>query len=211
MKNAGWFVFGFLAIGVGLYPVSYFLFDMGGGLLASKSDALLHSVVWTGAFYTHIGFGAIAMLCGWTQFSRKIRNRNISLHRTLGKIYLVAVSLSGLAGLYLAFFATGGLVSSLGFGGLALAWVFTTSAAYKTIRQKEYDAHERWMIRSYALCFAAVTLRIWLPLGTALLQMPFVETYRVIAWLCWVPNLIVAEWIIARRFRKQPQTTALPA
>jgi hypothetical protein len=51
------------------------------------------------------------------------------------------------------------------------------------------------MIRSYALTFAAVTLRIWLPLGQVL-HFDFVEAYRVIAWLCWVPNLLAAEWIL---------------
>lgn len=42
---------------------------------------------------------------------------------------------------------------------------------------------------------AAVTLRIYLPFGIAS-GMPFEEAYPAIAWLCWVPNLIVAEWLI---------------
>jgi hypothetical protein len=52
------------------------------------------------------------------------------------------------------------------------------------------------MIRSYALCFAAVTLRIWLPLFQFALGLEFIFAYRIIAWLCWVPNLVVAELIV---------------
>lgn len=201
MKTFGWIVFAFFAIGVGLYPLLYFILDMQGGLLNSKSPEVLGSDVWQTAFYLHITLGAVSMLTGWIQFSRKIRNRNLNFHRLLGKVYLVAVFISGLAGLYLSFFATGGLTASFGFGGLAMSWVFTTSAAYKSITSRNIEAHEKWMIRSYALCFAAVTLRLWLPLFNIVLQFNFIDAYRVIAWMCWVPNLIVAEWIIRNKFK----------
>jgi hypothetical protein len=48
------------------------------------------------------------------------------------------------------------------------------------------------MIRSYALTAAAITLRMYLPLSFAL-KIPFEIGYPAIAWLCWVPNLLVAE------------------
>jgi hypothetical protein len=54
------------------------------------------------------------------------------------------------------------------------------------------------MIRSYALTFAAVMLRIYLPLSQVY-GIPFEPAYQTIAWLCWVPNLIVAEWLILRQ------------
>jgi hypothetical protein len=97
--------------------------------------------------------------------------------------------ISGSAGLYISFFATGGWIASWGFGALAVFWLITTSKAYLTIRNGEIDNHKMWMIRSYALTFAAVTLRIWLPLAQVL-QFDFIEAYRVIAWLCWVPNIL---------------------
>jgi hypothetical protein len=52
------------------------------------------------------------------------------------------------------------------------------------------------MIRSYALTFAAVTLRIWLPLFQNGFGMEFISAYVIIAWLCWVPNLLWAEWYV---------------
>jgi len=196
MKILPWSLFIFFAIAIGLYPFIYLLFDMRDGLLASKPEALLQDKVWYTFFYQHILFGGISLLAGWSQFSKRIRNRNLRLHRVLGKIYLIAVLLSGVAALYIAYFATGGIVSTLGFSGLAIGWLFTSSQAYRAIRKKDIDVHQYWMIRSYALCWAAVTLRIWLPLFQFALGMEFLTAYRIIAWLCWVPNLIVAEVIV---------------
>ena len=115
----------------------------------------------------------------------------------LGKIYVIVCLVSGLAGLYLSFFATGGWIASWGFGGLAMSWLISTSAAFIYIRKGNINNHQVWMIRSYALTFAAVTLRIWLPMAQ-MLQIDFIGAYRVIAWLCWVPNIFVAQWIINR-------------
>lgn len=173
------------------------------GLLSSKSAELLADSYWKFQFYQHIIFGGITLLVGWAQFNKKWRTNFIRIHRTMGMIYLVAVVLSGFAGLYLAFFATGGWIASLGFGTLAVLWLFTTINAYLAIRNKKIETHERWMIRSYALTFAAVTLRIWLPLFQAGFGMTFIESYLIIAWLCWVPNLLVAEWIIITNNQKK--------
>jgi hypothetical protein len=201
MNKLLWGVFIFFAIGVGVYPALYFLLDMSGGLLASKPAEVQQSPIWLGAFYVHIMLGGISLLTGWSQFLRNFRKRNLSFHRTLGKIYLIAVMISGLCGLYIAFFATGGLVSVLGFGGLALSWLFTSSSAYRSIRLRDIESHERWMIRSYALTFAAVTLRIWLPLSMAF-GIDFMIAYPVISFLCWVPNLFFAEFLIRRKYAR---------
>jgi hypothetical protein len=175
-----WALFIFFAVGVGLYPVAY-LFSS--GVLATKPVELLATMVYKPGFYLHISFGGLALLTGWSQFSKSFRSRNLNFHRTLGKTYLISVLISGLCGLYIAFYAMGGIVPQVGFGGLAMAWLFTSSSAYRSIRSKDIDSHEKWMIRSYALTFAAVTLRLWIP-TFAVAGMEFVEAYRIIAWLC---------------------------
>lgn len=189
----------FLAIGVGLYPVLYLLTENNVGLLAGKPESLLDSWLWMSAFYMHIIPGGLALLIGWLQFIKSIRTKRIRFHRALGKVYILAILISGIAGLYLAYYADGGLVSQFGFGGLAIGWLFTTFMAYSTIKEQKVQEHQKWMIRSYALCFAAVTLRLWLPLFTSVLQIDFIPAYRIIAWLAWIPNLIVAELIIRRQ------------
>jgi uncharacterized membrane protein len=198
MKALKWTVFIFFSVAIGLYPIVYFLFDMSLGLLASKSPELLHSQVWFFAFYQHIIFGGIALLAGFSQFSERLRRKRVNFHRTLGKIYLIAILLSGVAGLYIALHATGGVIAILGFSGLAIGWLYTSLQAYVAIRKKDIDEHQYFMIRSYALCWAAVTLRIWLPLFQFAFGMEFLVVYRIISWLCWVPNLIVAEVIVRK-------------
>jgi hypothetical protein len=53
------------------------------------------------------------------------------------------------------------------------------------------------MTRNFALTFAAVTLRIWVP-ASFVSGIPLAVAYPIIAWLCWVPNLLVAELILGR-------------
>lgn len=202
MKKFSWFIFVFLAIGVGVYPVLYFLIDEKFGLLNAKSAELLESQIWWTAFYVHISFGAVALLTGWSQFSKRIRAKRVRLHRTLGKIYLIGVLFAGTAGFYLALNATGGVVAQFGFGAMAICWLATSSLAFVAIRKMQIVQHRTWMFRSYALTFAAVTLRLWLPIFDIAFGMGFNESYTIISWLCWVPNLFVAQYFIIRESRQ---------
>lgn len=196
-KKGLWVLFAVFATLIGLYPVIYFLVDRKFGLLKSKSAELLANVFWNTGFYTHITFGGIALLIGWIQFSSKIRIKYVKLHRNVGMVYLVAVVLSALAGVYIGFFATGGFIASLGFITLGLIWFYTTVKAYLYIKARQIDQHQKMMVYSYAACFAAVTLRIWLPLLT-MIYGDFLKAYVIVAWLCWVPNLCVA-YLITRK------------
>jgi uncharacterized membrane protein len=116
----------------------------------------------------------------------------------MGRVYLgVGVLVGGLAGLYMSCFAFGGLPARLGFGSLAMLWLFTGARAYLAIRAGDTAAHRRWMIRNFALSFAAVMLRLYIP-ASVISDIAFATAYPVIAWLCWVPNLLVAEWLVRR-------------
>ena len=186
-----------LATITGLYPSIYLFMDRQFGLLSSKSNALLENTFWNIAFYTHIFLGGIALLIGWIQFNSKLRLKNLSAHRTIGKIYVACVIPSSVASIGLSIFATGGLIPSLGFFCLGIIWLTTTLLAYVNIRNRRIDQHRKLMIYSYAACFAAVTLRLYLPLLTSALN-DFIIAYSIVAWLCWVPNLAVAYLIVRK-------------
>jgi hypothetical protein len=186
-----------LSIIIGLYPAIYFFVDRKFGLLNSKPATLLGNIYWNTGFYTHIILGGLALLIGWTQFNSTFRNKNLSVHRTIGKIYVISVLLSSLAGIGIAFFANGGFLSSAGFICLGIVWFYTTLMAFIHIRNKQTEQHQKMMIYSYAACFAAVTLRIWLPLLVMLIG-NFITAYTIVAWLCWVPNIFVA-YLISKR------------
>ncbi len=197
-NKVAWVVFAFLAIGIGLYPLMYVTTASEFGLLASKSAELLSSKVWNVAFYGHITFGGLALLSGWSQFSPKLRSRNLNLHRNLGKFYVITALIGGICGVYLGFFATGGIIPAVGFICLGIIWLYTTLRAYIAIRKKDLSLHQGMMIYSYAACFAAVTLRIWLPLLTLAFG-EFLVAYKIVAWLCWVPNMIFAYIWVQRK------------
>lgn len=184
-----------LALLIGLYPAIYFIIDRKFGLLNTKPEELLGSLIWNIFFYLHIIFGGISLLIGWILFIKKIRLTKISLHKTLGKIYISSALISSISSLYIGLYATGGIIASIGFICLGIAWFYTTLRAYVHIRKKQIIKHEQLMIISYALCFAAVTLRIWLPILVGILG-DFNSAYIITAWLCWVPNLIGALLII---------------
>ena len=87
----------------------------------------------------------------------------------------------------------------LGFGSLAVAWLGTTALALNAILEGQVEEHRRWMLRSYALTLAGVMLRTYVPISLVL-GIPFEPAYRVIAWLCWVPNLVVVQlWLVPPR------------
>lgn len=196
-----WWIFVILCTLVSLYPLSYFVIERTFGLLGQKPAGLLEDLLWNIAFYLHIIPGGIALAVGWSQFWTSLRKKNISLHRTIGKIYVIAAIASGLGGLYLSFFATGGLVSIIGFFLLAIIWLYSTITAYTSIKVKNIRRHENMMILSYAACFGAVTLRFWLPILITVMG-SFDAGYRIVAWLSWVPNIIVALMIINNKKNK---------
>jgi uncharacterized membrane protein len=206
IKYLIWIPVAFAAIVIGLYPLIYFLVDMHDkGIFKSKPTELLRDSIWHTFFYIHISFGGIALLTGWTQFSKRLRARYLNTHRFVGKIYLIAVLLSSAAGLYIAYYATGGIICTLGFGILAIIWMYTAIKAYTSIRALNIEEHKNWMTRNYALTFAAVNLRVYLPLLTMFVfNHDFIPGYRIVSWLAWVPNLIIAEMIIRKK-----QTTKL--
>ena len=143
--------------------------------------------------YVHVFTAVVALLLGPWQFSARFRQRHRQWHRGMGRAYLgIGVLFGGLSGLYMSVFAFGGPVAKLGFAGLALAWLYTGFRAYQSIRAGAIDQHRAFMVRNYSLTLAAVSLRLYLPLSMVA-GMDFGTAYAAIAWLCWIPNLLVAE------------------
>ena len=70
--------------------------------------------------------------------------------------------------------------------------------AVKKARDGDFVAHRAFMIRSYALTLSALTLRAWKWSINNSFELPPMDVYRAVAWLGWVPNLLLAEFIIWR-------------
>jgi hypothetical protein len=137
------------------------------------------------------------------QFVARLRRRFLRIHRFLGATYIASCTGLGLSGLALATTSYPSWVTSLGFGLLGLSMLFTTWTALRMVLAHRFADHRRWMIRSFSLIFAAVMLRIMTPLygvlsSAGLVSFSFATAYTWIAWLCWLPNLLIAIWFSRR-------------
>ncbi len=189
-----WGMMTFLSIGIVLYALVVYL-QFNPELYAFDAFEL-HPI----GLYSHILASSIALLLGPFQFLPLSRQKKyVKWHRWMGRLYLGGgILIGGVSGLYMSLFAHGGLINILGFGTLAILWLATGAMAYMSIRRGDVKTHRQWMIRNFALTFAAVTLRLWLPILTAMAQ-DFNTGYQMVSWVAWVPNLLVAEWLVRRR------------
>jgi uncharacterized membrane protein len=194
MRTAGFVALIILSLGiVGYTVVAYSLFAPGALVHPDmRSTFQTHQL---GYLYVHIFASAVALALGPFQFWTRLRVKLPALHRQLGKVYLgVGILFGGLAALPVAFNAHGGSMARVGFAVLAVSWLFTGLQAYRAIRARDFQAHRSWMVRNFALTFAAVTLRIWLP-GLVASGVAFSFAYPLVAWLCWIPNVVLAELV----------------
>ncbi|GAA0964604.1 DUF2306 domain-containing protein [Acrocarpospora macrocephala] len=158
------------------------------------------------AFYVHIFSAGLALVVGPFQFAKAIRRRYLNLHRWIGRTYLISIAFASTSGFLMAFYNSAGLVGFFGFGSLAVLWAWTSYRGYRAIRARDLASHQAWMIRSFALTFAAPTLRLWFGvlIGVQLLAGSFTEemvsnAYAAVPFMCWLPNIVVAELMIRRR------------
>lgn len=203
-KPRAWWLMLILATLIALYGLAYFV--LGERMFVGELADSFRARPW--GIYPHVFFAAIALATGPLQFHRGLLARRRALHRNLGKVYVASALVGGgVSGLYMAAYSFGGWVTHLGFGALAALTLVTTACAYLKIRAREVAAHREWMIRSFALIFAAVTLRLWLPLLIIAHEGAFAPAYLWVSWLAWVPNLALAEWHIRRSRRVQTLST----
>src|SRR5580698_1611591 len=104
----------------------------------------------------HTLAGIFALLIGPINFSSRIRQRHLALHRVLGRIYVVSVLAGSFTGIALAWGRPGLPGTSM----QAAAWMVCTTAAFITARNRHIVAHRQWMARSYAVTFTFVSSRV---------------------------------------------------
>ena len=201
LRKYGWRTLAALAAGVGVYALAILASPvMGAPFFAARLNAMPLAV------YAHVLGGAVAIILGAFQVNTFVRQRSLVRHRWMGRVYVAAVLFGAPSGLMLATVSEGGWIAHVGFGLLAVLWFVATAMAYVHIRARDIARHQEWMMRSYALTLAALTLRLYVP-SAVIAGIPFESAYPAISWLCWVPNLIVAEWLIAAQRSSGRSTT----
>lgn len=109
-----------------------------------------------GLLIPHTVAGTLALVIGPVNFSTRMRERYLQLHRVLGRIYVVSVFVGSVTGIALA----AGRPGLPGTSMQAAAWMVCTAAAFITARNRQITQHRRWMVRSYAVTFTFVSSRV---------------------------------------------------
>ncbi|EJE48802.1 putative membrane protein (DUF2306) [Acidovorax sp. CF316] len=187
-----WALLALSALAIGLFSLRYALPGMP---LPSDLPSLALS---PRPFVVHAVSASLALVLGPLQFVPAWRSRFPALHRWVGRAYVLSIAVAWLSSLPLAVNAMTGAVAATGFIALGLAWMVTTGMGLARALQRRFAEHRRWMVRSFALTAAAITLRIYLGASMAA-QVDEALSYPFIAWLCWVPNALVAEWYLRRK------------
>lgn len=154
-------------------------------------------------FYAHVYTSIFVLFSGFIAVFVKPKAAFRNLHRFFGKIYVILLLLiTAPSGIYMGFYANGGILAKISFVILGILWWFTTYKAYLEIRKKNVLNHKKWMYRSYALAVSAITLRLWKVVLVYFFQPNPMDVYELIAWLGWVPNLILTEILIKTKMIK---------
>lgn len=177
--------------------VPYLSFEPEIDFLTTKTDRVLGHRDFQASFYIHITSSLWVMGIGIAQFIPAFVKKYPRLHQTLGKVYVFSILLlAAPAGLGLALYANGGLPAKVGFSLQCIVWWLTTFIAWREIRQKRWQTHIEWMMRSYAVTLAAMSLRVGSYAMVYLFHTKPIETYLTVTWLSWVGNLVIVEGLV---------------
>jgi uncharacterized membrane protein len=112
----------------------------------------------TGYLIPHGVFGALALVLGIFQFSTRLRQQYVWLHRLMGRIYVGSVFIAAPVAIP--------IVLILGPPPLVMAaimqscgWLLTTAIALYCVRTGNIQQHRQWMIRSYPFAMVFVFVR----------------------------------------------------
>lgn len=192
----------FTGLFIFIKSADYYYPDFSRGYLSDKKnvfDGLFHY-----AFYAHIVSAPVALFIGTYQAWVRPVKPNTSIHILLGKIYTALVLfLAAPGGLVLSFYALGGLSGKISFFLLSIFWLVFTWSGYVLARKREIAQHQRYMIRSYVLLLSAIILRLLLFFCSHYFDLTGEKTYGIVAWLSWVPTLIIAEFYFIYRGRRK--------
>lgn len=178
----------------------------------------LNSAVWNKPFgillITHIVFGMIAILIGPFQFFPSIRKKHPHIHRLIGKIYLLAILVAGIAATVLAINHNIIIQNRIAFGtgllGLAAAWFTTSGMAFWAIKNRNFVQHSEWMVKSYVVTCGFTTFRIFAFTLNKYFQLDYdKEMSGIMAWACWsIPLLISEVYLQAKKIKKPTEIKA---
>ncbi|HKB97655.1 MAG TPA: DUF2306 domain-containing protein [Terriglobales bacterium] len=199
-KHAMWIVFGLMTV--------FVLVTRDRTLLDSRSFLRQRYAVIPWLMFAHGIPGALALLLGVFQFSSRLRQRYLQVHRVVGRIYVGCVAISAPAAIVVAIslpIMTLAMASTI----QAVGWLATTATGLYCIRTGRIQQHREWMMRSYpfAMVFIVVRAINSIPAIARMGEIGIATVvWSVIATACFLPSFVIAWQALAtsRRTAKVP-------
>jgi hypothetical protein len=146
--------------------------------------------------YVHMLGGTVMLFFGAANLYIGASRRHFSYHKLIGVIYLCGGSIGAIAALTIALSTAhksdpAVILSNttISLGMLALAWLGCAGMAYRAARNRRYDSHRQWVIRSYVLAWSFVFCRI----ASRVSDLDEMGGGEAFIWLSWVAPFIVCE------------------
>lgn len=139
-------------------------------------------------------FGALALFIAPFQFSSRLRQRHISVHRFMGRLYIFCVAIAAPVSIPVAVIL-GPSVLVMAATTQAVGWIVTTATAFYCVRTGRIQQHREWMMRSYpfAVVFVVVRAILAIPAIERMGEVGFVSVvWSVIAAACFLPSFLIA-------------------
>ncbi len=148
--------------------------------------------------WLHLGFGMLPLVLGAVQLIGQWQFKHPSLHRLIGRVYVICIMVSGSAAIWL------GLNSELPMFGYALlvldvVWWLTTGIAVYHIRQRRVLQHRQWMIRSFLVTNAFVIFRLMIPLAIAIPAGSIENKFAIAVTVAWILPLAIYQRYLKRK------------
>jgi predicted membrane protein DUF2306 len=155
----------------------------------------------------HASAGAMALVLGPLQFSSTLRRRRPAAHRLIGRLYLGGIAVAAPIAVFLGFTHA---IPSMALPTLvqSILWVVTGSAALLAARNRNFELHRQWVIRSYAITFIFIVTRVLMAIP-ALARQGFAALVPLL-WILNIAALLIAQlgmnWLALFARHRQPSS-----
>ena len=149
-----------------------------------------------GTLYVHMVGGTLMLFCGAFNLFTGETRKHFRYHRIVGRSYLIGGAVGAILALVMALGPAHKSDASMVFtntstslAALSLAWLAAAAMAYRAVRNRRFDSHRDWIIRSYVLAWAFVFCR----LASRVPSVADLGGGEAFIWLSWVAPLLVCE------------------
>ena len=157
-------------------------------LMNAQSPARQHFAKVTWWLLPHGIGGALALLLAPLQFSTRLRQRYLRLHRVLGRLYVTCVVIAAPVAIPIALIQ-GPPTLFMAAVMQTSGWIVTTFIALYAVRTGNIKQHREWMIRSYPFAMVFVVAR-------ALLALPPIHALGEVGVVSVVWSTIAAAYLV---------------